>query len=82
MANSVILSARNLDVEEINKPVFKLFNKTTKRKYTSVDSIENCDNGEINEGLLPENLDTMNPANLPPHESRLRINAHATVPDY
>ena len=42
--------------------------------YTSVDSIDNCDNREINEGLLPEYLNTLNPANLPPHELRLRTN--------
>ena len=42
--------------------------------YTSVDSIENCDNGDINEGLLPEYLNTLNPAILPPHELNLRTN--------
>ena len=72
--NSAILSARNLDVEEINKRVVELFDKTTERIYTSVDSIDNCDNGDINEGLLPECLNTLNPANLPPHKLRLRTN--------
>ena len=52
----------------------KLFNKTTKRIYTSLDSIENCDNGDINEGFLPEYLNTLNTANLPPHELRLPTN--------
>ena len=74
LANSVILSARNLDVEEINKRVVKLFNKTTERIYTSVESIENCDNGDINEGLLSKYLNTFNPANFPPHELRLITN--------
>ena len=49
LANSAILSASSLDVEEINKRVVKLFDKTTERIYTSVDSIGNCDNGDINE---------------------------------
>ena len=74
LASIDILSARNLDVEEINKRVVKLFDKTTKRIYTSVDSIKNFDNGDINEGLLPEHLNTLNPANLPTHELRLRTN--------
>ena len=56
LVNSAILSARTLDVEEINKKVVVLFYKTTGIIYTSVDSIKNFDNGEIDEGLLPENL--------------------------
>ena len=56
LANYAILSARNLDVEEINKRVVELFDKTTEIVYTSIDTIENCDNGDINEGLLPEYL--------------------------
>ena len=52
----------------------KLFDKTTERIYTSVDSIENFDRGDVHEGLLPEYLNTLNPANLPPHELRLRTN--------
>ena len=39
-----------------------------------MNSVENCDNGDINEGLLPEYLNTFNPANLPLHELRLRTN--------
>ena len=38
----------------------ELFDKTIKRIYTSVDSIENCDNGDINEGLLPEYINILN----------------------
>ena len=52
----------------------ELFDETSYRIYTSVDSIENCDNRDINQGLLPENLNTLNPANLRPHELRLRTN--------
>ena len=75
LANSAILCAKNLDVEEINRRVVELFNKTNERIYTSVDSIKkNCDNGDINEGLLPEYINTLNPANLPPHELRSRSN--------
>ena len=73
LANSAILSARSLDVEEINKRVVKLFDKTTERIYTSVDSIGNCDNGDINEWIL-EYLNTLHPENSPPNELRLRRN--------
>ena len=54
LANSAILSDRNVDVEEINRRVVELSDKTTKIIYTSFNSIENCDNGDINEGVLPE----------------------------
>lgn len=74
IAKSAILSARNVDVEEINKRVVQLFDCTSERIYTSVDSIENCDNGDINEVLSPEYLNTLNPANLPPHQLRLSSN--------
>ena len=56
LAYSSILSARNLDVEEINKRIVEFFDKTTEIIYTSVDTIWNCDNEDITEGLLPEYL--------------------------
>ena len=74
LANSAALSVRNIDVEEINRWVVELFDKTTKRNNSSVDSLENCDNRDINEGFLPEYLNTLNPENLPPHELCFRIN--------
>ena len=40
--------------------------------------LENYDNGEINEGLLSQNLDTLNSENLPPYELRSRTNSYAT----
>ena len=52
----------------------ELFDETSLSIYASFDSIENCDNRNINEGLLPEYLNTLNPANLLPHELRLRTN--------
>ena len=82
LANSAILSARNLDAEEIDNPVVKLFDKTTERIYKNVHSVKNCDYGEMNEGLLSANIDTLNPVNLPPHELRLRTNANVTALDY
>ncbi|XP_043464207.1 ATP-dependent DNA helicase PIF1-like [Leptopilina heterotoma] len=69
-----ILAARNIDVEEINCRVVELLDKNTEKIYTSVDSVRNCDNGEINDGLLPEYLNTLNPPNFPPYELRLRVN--------
>ena len=95
LANSAILSARNLHVEKIINGLWNYSTKHLKEYIKSLDSIENCDNRDINEGLLPEYLNTLNPANLRPHELRLRTNcvvilirnfcimkAYATVLDY
>ena len=73
IAICAILSARNVDVEEINNRVMNLFDNTTEWLYTSIDSTENCgDNDLMNEPILPEYLNTLSPPSLPPHELRLR----------
>ncbi|XP_043481756.1 ATP-dependent DNA helicase PIF1-like [Leptopilina heterotoma] len=69
-----ILSARNVDVDDINRSVVELLDIETEKIYTSINSVKNCDNNEIGEALLPEYLETLNPPNLPPHELRLRVN--------
>ncbi|XP_036143523.1 uncharacterized protein LOC118645856 [Monomorium pharaonis] len=47
IAKCAILSARNIDIDEINKRVVELLNITEERIYTSVDSAVNCgDNGD------------------------------------
>ncbi|XP_029670107.1 ATP-dependent DNA helicase PIF1-like [Formica exsecta] len=75
MAKCAILSARNADVEEINKRVVELLDISEERIYTSTDSTENCgDNCDINEVLLPEYLNTLSPSSLPSYELRLRPN--------
>ncbi|XP_043481359.1 ATP-dependent DNA helicase pfh1-like [Leptopilina heterotoma] len=74
LSKVAILEARNIDVEEINCRVVELLDKNTEEIYTSVDSVKNCDNGEINDGLLPEYLNTLNPPNFPSYELRLRVN--------
>jgi len=75
VAKCVILSARNIDVDEINKRVVELLNITEERIYTGADSAVNCgDNDDIGESLLPEYLNTLSPSCLPPHELRLRPN--------
>ena len=51
-----------------------MFDKSTERIYTSIDSTENCDNGDISEVVLPEYLHTLNPPNFPPYELRIRNN--------
>ena len=62
-----------VDVEEINARVMNLFDNTTERIYTSIDSTENRgDNDQINETILPQYLNTLSPPSLPPHELRLR----------
>ncbi|XP_018404137.1 PREDICTED: uncharacterized protein LOC108780818 [Cyphomyrmex costatus] len=75
IAKCAILSARNADVDEINKRVVELLETFEERIYTSTDSTENCgDNGDIGEALLPEYLNTLSPSSLPPYELRLRPN--------
>ncbi|XP_067215659.1 ATP-dependent DNA helicase pif1-like [Linepithema humile] len=75
MAKCAILSARNTDVDEINKKVVELLDITNERIYTSVDSTMNCDdNGDIGEALLPEYLNSLSPSCLPPYELRLKPN--------
>ena len=73
MSSSVILAARNIDVNEINKTVVSLLNSYNEGVYTSVDSSDHCDdNGLMGEEILPEYLNSLNPKNLPPH---LRVNS-------
>ncbi|KMQ88044.1 hypothetical protein RF55_12537, partial [Lasius niger] len=43
IAKTAILSARNIDVDEINKQVVELLDKTGERVYTSVDNVVNSD---------------------------------------
>ena len=74
IAKVAVLSARNVDVEEINYRVVELLDKSTERIYTSIDSTENCDNGDINDVILPEYLNTLNLPNLPPYKLQLRNN--------
>ncbi|KYQ52386.1 ATP-dependent DNA helicase PIF1, partial [Trachymyrmex zeteki] len=76
LANFVILSARNTDVEEINKRVVELLDSSGERIYTSIDSIVNSD-GKNNFGdvIIPEYLNNLSPSCLPPHELRLRPNS-------
>ncbi|XP_070171476.1 uncharacterized protein, partial [Polyergus mexicanus] len=75
VAKCAILSARNVDVDEINKKVVELLDIADERIYTSVDSAVNDDNGDIGEALLPEYLNSLSLPSLPPHELRLRPNS-------
>ena len=60
MSSFAILSARNKNVDEINKKVVSFLSRNNERIYTSIDSAENCDdNGEMSEVLLPEYLNTL-----------------------
>jgi len=72
IVNHVILSARNVNVDEINEKVINLLDETTERIYTSVDTLETVDNEDIHEVIMTEYLNSLNPTCLPPHELRLR----------
>ncbi|XP_036146017.1 ATP-dependent DNA helicase PIF1-like [Monomorium pharaonis] len=68
-----ILSARNVDVEELNKQVVNLLDESTERVYTNIDTTETTnDIHDINKTILTEYLSTLNPAILPPHKLRLK----------
>ena len=55
MSSSAILSATNVDVNELNKEVVSLLDSYNKRIYISIDSIDNCnDNGLMVEAILPK----------------------------
>ena len=75
ICSSAILSARNADVNEINKLVVTLLDSHNERIYISVDSADQCDNNEfMAEAILPEYLNSLNPQNLSPLKLHLRIN--------
>ena len=62
MSSSAILSARNVDVNELNKEVASLLDSYKKRIYTSIDSIDNCDNnGLMAAAISPEYLNSLDP---------------------
>ncbi|XP_034936444.1 uncharacterized protein [Chelonus insularis] len=69
-----ILAPRNTDVDEINNDVVNLLDATTAKIYKSIDSIDQCDNSDINDAIVPEYVNSLNPPNFPPHEFRLRLN--------
>ncbi|XP_058810633.1 uncharacterized protein LOC131675610 [Phymastichus coffea] len=73
MSKCAILSARNIDVDEINKQITNLLNNDCERIYTAVDSVVH-NNGEIDDVILPEHLNHLNPPSLPHHELRLGKN--------
>lgn len=67
------MSARHVDVDDINDRVIELLDHNTEKVYTGVDSTGNCDNGDIDDIILPEYLNTLNPSNFPPHKLKLRF---------
>lgn len=73
ISNCAILSARNIDVNKINNAVVNLFDRSTERIYTSLDSTENCNNNDdINTALTPEYLNSLAPASLPSSQLIIR----------
>ncbi|XP_058810414.1 ATP-dependent DNA helicase pif1-like [Phymastichus coffea] len=63
---------KNVDVDEMNNKITDLFDKNIEHLYTGIDSTDNCDNGEMEDVLLPEYLNSLNPPNFPPYKLRLR----------
>ncbi|XP_044005604.1 uncharacterized protein LOC122850538 [Aphidius gifuensis] len=73
LSKVAVLSARHLDVDNINDRVVQLLDEDTEKIFTAIDSTENCDNGELNNYILPEYLNTLNPPNFPPYELKMRL---------
>lgn len=71
--NCAILSARNIDVNEINEKFVNFLVKIKEKVYTSIDSIGNCDNEGFDGVLLPEDSITHLPLSKS-HELRWRLN--------
>ncbi|XP_034943479.1 uncharacterized protein [Chelonus insularis] len=59
-----ILAPRNTDVDEINNDVVNLLDATTAKIYKSIDSIDQCDNSDINDAIVPEYVNSLNPPNF------------------
>lgn len=72
MATCAILSARNIDVDELNHQVVDLLDERTERIYTSVNTPEDDNDNRVAEAILPEYLNSLSPLCLPPHELKLR----------
>ena len=73
ISTRAILSARNIDVDAINKKVVTLLDPSTEKIFTSIDSVDiSDDNGEIAATILPEYSHTLSPPSLPPLELCLR----------
>ncbi|KYM81973.1 hypothetical protein ALC53_07563 [Atta colombica] len=64
IANHVILSAQNADIDKINKKVINLLDKMTERIYTNIDTFEMTDNED--EVIMIEYLNALNLTCLPP----------------
>jgi len=63
-----MLSARNVNVDEINEKVINLLDETTEGIYASVNTLEAVDKENIHEIIMTEYLNSLNPTCLPPHE--------------
>ena len=67
------MSPRNEEVNELNNKVVDLFDESTEKIFTSIDSVKNCDNAALSESLLPEYFNTLNPSSLSSYELILRL---------
>jgi len=74
IANHVILSAQNADIDKINKKVVNLLDKTTERIYTNIDTFEMTDNED--EVITIEYLNTLNLTCLPPRITLKKIHCY------
>ncbi|XP_058810204.1 ATP-dependent DNA helicase pif1-like [Phymastichus coffea] len=72
MSSCAILSARNEDVDKINRQITDLLDDTDQRFYTAIDTIINKNNGEFDDVIMLEHLNALNPPCLPPYKLHLK----------
>ena len=74
-ANTAILTARNIDVDEWNEKVLDLLDESTEKVFYRIDSIDDSEqNDYVSRIVLAKFLNTLEPRSLPPHKLRLRQN--------
>ena len=74
LANSAILSARNLDVKEIKNRLWNYLTKHLKEYIQVLIVLKIVIIETLMKSFYPSTSITLNPANLRPHELRLRTN--------
>lgn len=76
-SHTVILAARNVDVDDINGKVSDLLHESEEKFFHSIDSIDDSDdseNDDTSHTIQTKFLNTLSPRSLPPYELRLRKN--------
>ncbi|XP_058790002.1 uncharacterized protein LOC131663549 [Phymastichus coffea] len=74
MSDCAILSARNEDVDNINREITDLLDDVDQHIYTAIDTVINNNNRDFDDVIMPEHLNALNPPCLPPYKLHLKKN--------